>query len=796
MGERLHVDGSILPFPQTPSASIVGRTLAESKHQWRQDPKRLPDDAPNIVIFMSDDAGFSNPDTFGGPVHTPTMTRLAEEGISYNRFHTTAMCSPTRACLLTGRNHHRVGYGQIAEFANDFDGYIGEIPRSAATLAQVLSAYGYDTAAFGKWHNTPITHLTPSGPFDQYPTGLGFRYFYGFIAGETSQYEPRLFENTNPIEPPKKPEEGYHLTEDMADKAIQYIRSNRALNPDRPLFLYFTPGAVHGPHHVPKQWADKYKGRFDKGWEALREETFQRQKKLGWIPDNADLTPIDPTMQKWEDIPKEQRQFQTRLMEVYAGFLEHTDVQYGKVVDELQRQGLLDNTLIIYINSDNGASAEGMNGTISELLAQNLMVSTIDQHLEVLERDYGGLDALGGPLLDSMYHHGWAWAGDTPYKSTKLVAAHFGGTRTPCVISWPKRIKADKTPRSQFHHVIDIVPTIYELLGITPPVLYNGVAQDPLDGVSMAYTFDNADAEEEKGAQYFEIFGSRGVYQDGWFACTFGPRRPWVAGMGDLANWDPDEDVWELYNLKEDFSQAHDLAEEMPKKLRAMKDLFTMEATKNKVFPVGGAFYMAFHPEQMRASTLKEWTFFEGQKRIPESLAPKFLSGFSTLATIEAQVPKNAEGVLFCVGGISAGFTVFMDRGYLHAEYNALTLNRYKIKSDAPIPTGKVTIEVETKFDGPHREASATVTFRVNGKQVGRGRIGRSVPAAFTASETFDVGVDLGSPVSLDYHDRAPFKFTGRIEKIDIRYIPSATTSRGADENLAAELRELQPVTS
>ncbi|MEJ2661394.1 MAG: sulfatase-like hydrolase/transferase, partial [Desulfobacteraceae bacterium] len=600
----------------------------------------------------------------------------------------------------------------------------------------------------------------------------------------------------NPIEPPKRPEEGYHLTEDMADKAIQHIRSNRALNPDRPLFLYFAPGAVHGPHQVPKQWADKYKGRFDKGWEALREETFKRQKKLGWIPDNAALTPIDPTMQKWEDIPDEQRKFQSRLMEIYAGFLEHTDVQYGKVVDELQRQGLLDNTIVIYINSDNGASAEGMNGTISELLAQNLMTSTIDQHLEVLARDYGGLDALGGPLLDSMYHHGWAWAGDTPYKSTKLVAAHFGGTRTPCVISWPQRIKADKTPRSQFHHVVDIVPTIYDLLGITPPVLYDGVAQDPLDGVSMASTFDAADAEEQKETQYFEILGSRGVYQNGWFACTFGPRRPWVAGAGDLANWNPDDDVWELYNLKEDFSQAHDLAEKMPKKLQAMKDLFTMEATRNKVLPVGGAFYMALHPEQMRASPLKEWTFFEGQTRIPESLAPKFISGFSTLATIEAQVPENAEGVLFCVGGISAGYTVFMDKGYLHAEYNALTLDRYKIRSDGPIPTGQVTIEVETKFDGRQREAPATVTFRVNGKQVGQGRIERSVPMAFTASETFDVGMDLGSPVSLAYHDRAPFEFTGRIEKVAIRYVPPAATSRGAEEELSAELRELQPVTS
>ena len=770
--EKTHVDGSILPFPQTPTASIAGRTLAESKHQWRQDPQRLPEGAPNIVIFMSDDAGFSNPDTFGGPVHTPTMTRLAERGVAYNRFHTTAMCSPTRAALMTGRNHHHVGAGQIAEFACDFDGYIGEIPQETATIAQVLSAYGYNTGAFGKWHNTPITHLTTMGPFDQYPTGMGFRHFYGFLAGENSQYEPRLFENTNPIEPPKTAEEGYHLTEDMAEQTIKFIRTNQTLSPEKPMFIWFTPGAVHGPHHVPKEWADKYKGKFDGGWEALREETYKRQKELGWIPDTAELTPIDPSMQKWEDIPEEQRTFQTRLMEVYAGFLEHTDAQYGKVVDELEAQGLLDNTLIFYLNSDNGASSEGMAGTISELLAQNGMVSTVDEHIEVLERDYGGMDALGGPLVDSMYHHGWAWAGDTPYKSTKLVAAHFGGTRTPCVISWPKGIEADSKPRDQFHHVIDIAPTIYEVLGITPPVLYNGVKQDLIDGASMAYTFESADAPEQKPPQYFEIMGSRGIYYNNWFAGAFGPKAPWLTDITGLMGWDPDEDVWELYNLKEDFSQAHDLAAEMPKKLQAMKDMFTMEATKNKVFPVGGGLYIpVYHQAEQRSSTLKEWNFFPGQTRIAEVLAPRFTSGRSTLATITANVPENAEGVLYCVGGISAGFTVYMDKGYLHAEYNAMTLSRYKIKSDKPLPTGKVTIEVEVQFDEKKPQASATVTFRVDGKQVGQGRVERSVPSVFTASETFDIGVDLGSPVALDYYDRAPFKFNGEIEKINIKYI-------------------------
>ena len=762
--------GPNLPFPPTPSASTVGRTLQESEHHWRQTPRRITEDAPHIVIFMTDDSGFSNLETFGGPVHSPTMTRLREHGIAYNRFHTTAMCSPTRAALLTGRNHHRVGAGIIAEFANDFDGYIGEIPRSSATMARILRDYGYDTAAFGKWHNTPITALTPAGPFDQYPTGLGFNYFYGFIAGETSQYEPRLWRNTTPVEPEHV--DDYHLTEDLARDAIGYIRTNRALNPDKPLFLYFAPGAVHGPHHVPADWADKYRGQFDDGWEALREKTFKKQKELGWIPQEAELTPIMHGMQRWEDVPEAQRAFQTRLMEVYAGFLEHADTQYGKIVDELEALGILDNTLIFYIGSDNGASAEGQAGTISELLAQNLMATTVDEQLEVLARDYGGLSALGSELLDSMYHHGWAWAGDTPFKSTKLVAAHFGGTRTPMVVSWPKRIKPDATPRSQFHHVNDLAATVYDILGIDPPFAVDGFEQDPQDGVSMAYSFDDPQAAGQKKVQYFDIYASRGVYQDGWFACAFGPREPWNRTGAKIKSWNPDEDVWELYNLDEDYSQANDLAEKLPAKLQALKDTFTMQATENKVFPIGGAFYTsALHPEEIRGSTLTAWTLFPGQTRIPESMAPKFVSGFSSRAVIEADVPAGAEGVLYCVGGLAGGFTVFMDHGELRAEYNTLGVYRYKARSDGPIPTGKVKIEVELLFEEKKPQAPAAIVLRVNGKQVGEGRVERSVPAGFTASETFDVGVDLGSPVSLDYHERAPFAFNGTIRKIQIRYI-------------------------
>ena len=760
----------ILPFPEPVSASLTGKTLKDSKHQWRKAERHLPEDAPNIVIFMTDDAGFSNPSTFGGPIHTPTLDRLAKSGISYNAFHTTAMCSPTRAALLTGRNHHRVGAGQIAELASDWDGYVGKIPKSTTTFTQILSYYGYNTAAFGKWHNTPVTDITKLGPFDRYPTGLGFDYFYGFLAGETSQYEPMLFENTNPVNVPHDPK--YHLTEDMAEKAIQWMRTSRTLEPESPFFLYFTPGAVHGPHHIFKEWADKYDGKFDEGWDALRNMTFEKQKEMGWIPKDAVLNPLAKGMQKWDDIPKSQREFQSRLMEIYAGFLEHTDVQYGKIVDEIERQGLLDNTLIFYILSDNGPSAEGMDGTISELLAQNAMPSTIEQQLDALNNVYGGMDALGGPKLDIMYHHGWAYSGSAPFQGTKLVAAHLGGTRTPLVISWPKKIKHDGKVRSQFHHVNDIAATIYEVLDITPPKEVNGVEQQPLDGTSMMYTFNKPEAETTKRTQYFEILGSRGIYHEGWFAGNFGPRAPWSTDMSGVMNWEPETEAWELYNLDKDYSQSINLAKDNPVKLAELKALFGKEATENSVYPIGASMYTVFFsPSELPSSTLTEWSFYEGQDRIPEAMAPKFTSGRSTLAVIDAEIEENAEGVLFALGGISSGFTVYMDRGFLKAEYNAMTLNRYKAASKAPIPTGKVKIEVKTQYDTKERLAPATLTLTVNDRQVAQTRIERSVPAAHTASETFDVGKDLGSPVAMDYLDRAPFEFSGKIEEIHISYV-------------------------
>jgi len=603
---------------------------------------------------------------------------------------------------------------------------------------------------------------------------LGFRYFYGFIAGETSQYEPRLFENTNPIEPPRTPEEGYHLTEDMADQAIKFIRTNRALTPDRPFFIYFAPGGTHGPHHVHKKWADKYKGKFDMGWEKLRNITFQKQKAMGWIPETTVLTEIGDLMQKWEEIPEDEKAFQLRLMEVYAGYLEHTDTQDGKIIEELEQQGLFNNTLVIYILGDNGASAEGFHGTIDELLTENSLPNTAKQQIEVMNRDYGGLDALGSKHVDNMYHSSWAWALDTPFKSTKLVAAHFGGTRTPMVMSWPKVIQHDTKPRSQFHHVCDIAPTVYEAIGIKFPDHVEGVQQIPLDGVSMVYTWNNATAKERKASQYFEVMGSRGIYKDGWFASVLGPRIPWAAtNETRMKEWNPDTDVWELYDLTKDFSQARDLAKEMPDKVAKMKEIFTMEATNNKVLPIGaGLWTIYYHPEEGARSPLTEWTLFEGMTRIAESNAPGFHSKQNSLATIDVEIPSNATGVVYCVGGTAAGFSVYFDKGYLYAEYMATLLYRYIAKSQAPVAAGKHRVQVRLMYSNVESlYPPADLTLFVDGVNVGWVKVEKSIRLLFDASETFDVGMDLGAPVSLLYADRSPFKFNGQIHRLNVKYI-------------------------
>ena len=758
----------VLPFPPTPSASTPGLTMQDSVYQKRVEPKRLAEGAPNILMILIDDVGPATPSTYGGEINTPTLERVANMGTSYNRFHSTAMCSPTRAALLTGRNHTRVGNGQIAALANDFDGFSGKIPKSSATVAEVLKNYGYNTGAWGKWHNTPEEDVTNKGPFDYWPTGHGFEYFYGFLAGEASQYEPQMVRNTSLVTEEHK--HGYHLSEDIADDAITWLREQNAYAPDKPFFMYWAPGASHGPHQITKEWADKYKGKFNDGWDKYRERVFANAKAKGWIPQDTQLTPRPTSMAAWDSIPEDEKPFQRRLMEVFAGFTEHADFNAGRVIAEIERQGKLDNTLIFYIWGDNGSSAEGLYGTISEQLAQNGIPTTIAQHLDAL-KDLGGLDALGGPKTDNMYHAAWAWAGSTPYRSTKLVGAHFGGTRQPMAVAWPKGIKADATPRAQFHHVIDVVPTIYEATKITPPNMVNGFPQDSIDGVSMAYTFTDAQAEGQRRTQFFDIMASRGIYHDGWFASAMGPREPWVGGMPKGAKeWSPEKDQWELYNLNEDWSQANDLAGKMPAKLAEMKDLFLIESTKNKNLPIGGGLWSTalMHPEDAPRSAITEWTFEGAMTRMSESAAPK-LGIVDTLVSMDLDVPANANGVLYALGGFGGGLTLYVKDGVLTYEYNQFEVLRTKIQSKGKLPTGKVKLEVQSKLadrvGGP-----MDITLKVNGDVVGQGRVPTAISLHFTTNESFDIGSDTNSPVSLAYFDQAPFAFNGTIGTTKVAY--------------------------
>ena len=759
----------ILPFPPTPSGSSAGITMENSTYRKRVEPVRLPSGAPNILIILMDDVGPGTSATFGGEINTPTMDRVAKMGITFNRFHSTAMCSPTRAALLTGRNHTSVGNGQISAIANDFDGFSGIIPKSSATVAEVLKDYGYNTAAFGKWHNTPEEQITNKGPFEYWPTGYGFEYFYGFLAGEASQYEPTMVRNTSYVieHRPK----GYHLTEDIADDAINWLIEQKSYAPDKPFFIYWAPGASHGPHQVPKEWADKYKGKFDDGWDAYRERVFKRAQEKGWIPQNARLTPRPATMASWESIPESEKPFQRRLMEIFAGFTEHADFQAGRIIDQIEKMEELDNTLIFYIWGDNGSSSEGLYGTISEQLAQNGIPTQTSDHLQALN-ELGGLDALGGPKTDNMFHAGWAWAGSTPYQGTKLQGAYFGGIRQPMAIAWPKKIKPDKTPRPQFHHVIDLVPTIYEILQIKEPSIVNGFSQDPIHGVSMAYTFADAKAPGTRKTQFFDIMASRGIYDNGWFACARGPREPWVGGIPKgIKEWSPLTDKWELYNLEEDWTQSVDLAASNPAKLEEMKALFLVESAKYKNLPIGGGLWSTalFHPEDAPASPLTEWTFVKPITYMPESAAPK-LGKNSNVVTMEVEIPKNANGVLYALAGFSGGVTCYMKNGYLKYEFNLFEVERTRIQSSAKLPAGKTNIEVISTLTGPIG-GPMDITLKANGKVIGQGKVPRAMSLHFTSNATFDIGMDLDSPVSPDYYDLAPFAFNGKIGKTKIWYL-------------------------
>ncbi len=746
----------VLPRPDKPLPAQVGRTWQDSKPA-KIEGIRAPANAPNVVIVLLDDVGFGAPGGSGGPVPTPTLDRLAQQGLRYNAFHTTALCSPTRAALLTGRNHHSVGTGTITELATGFEGYTSVIPKSTATIAELLRQHGYNTSAWGKWHNTPVWETSIAGPFDRWPTGMGFEKFYGFLGGEAHQYEPPLYDGTLAIERPKKP--GYTLNDDLADQAITWMRMQKSIAPEKPFFVYFAPGATHAPHHVPREWSDKFKGQFDQGWDKLREEIFERQKKLGVVPANAKLTPRPSQIPAWESLPPERKKIASRLMEIYAGFLAQTDSEVGRLVDATKELGVWDNTLFIYILGDNGASGEGTPyGVFNEMSVLN---GVPEDPSVVLKH----LDELGGPTAYNHYPAGFAWACDTPFQWMKQVASHFGGTRNLMVISWPKRIKDAGGLRSQFHHCVDIVPTILEAVGIPEPSMVNGAPQKPIEGVSMLYTFDDPKAPSRRRTQYFEMMGNRALYDDGWIASCFHGRVPWELAKSSSF----DNEKWELYNIAKDFTQADNLADKYPDKLRALQDLFWVEAAKHNVLPLddrGGARVdIANWPVPGRGSDHNKFTFYPGAVRIPEIAAP-WTKNRSFTITAEVEIPQaGAEGVVAAIGGVVGGWSLYFKDGKPSFTYNYLTSERSTIAGANRLGAGAATIQYQFDYDGGGIGKGGVSKLFLNGQLTAQGRIERTVPFLFSADETFDIGTDTGSPVGLYPTD---FAFTGKIKKVEI----------------------------
>ncbi len=752
-------DGSQLPRPDPKFEGKIGKTYRDSTPSYPQ-PIKAPKDSPNVLLILLDDVGFGMTSTFGGPVPTPHLTKLADNGVTYRRFHTTALCSPTRAALLAGRNHHSVGTGVIIEMGTGYPGYTGMIPQSTALVSEMLGGNGYATAAFGKWHNTPEGEISPAGPFDRWPTGLGFDYFYGFNQGEAHHYYPVLYRNTTNVPPPKSPEEGYHLTTDLTDEAIAWINNVRAADREKPWFAYFSTGAAHAPHHAPREWREMYKGKFDYGWDRQRELTHARQLELGIIPKGTKLTPRPPEIPAWDSLSDDQRKVYIRLMENYAAFMAHTDDQIGRLIDSLEASGQLENTLILYVVGDNGASAEGgLEGTFSELASllgiQLGLKSSIDR-----------LDEIGGPTSEPHVPVGWAWAMDAPFRWTKQVASHFGGTRNPLVVHWPKGIKAKGEMRDQFHHVIDIVPTILEACGVKEPTEVKGIAQKPIEGVSMLYSFDHAAAPDRRTTQYFELATNRAIYHDGWLACSrYG--LPWeTAGRGDGFLDAP----WELYHIEEDFSQADDLATVKPDKLAELKSLFEKEAEIYGVFPLDPRFTERFDPKlRVGGVPPTSWTYYGNKVWLPEPIGPQLFPRGHKI-TAQLKIPEGgATGVVTCAGAFSAGWSLYVIHGKPVFRYTIFELADKTIEGTEALPTGDVTLSCEFTPDGS-RTGGGTIRLAINGKPAGEGKIERSLFRH--GLEPFEVGRDSITPVDPAYKDQGVFPFTGTIEKVEFTITP------------------------
>ena len=756
--ERVALDRTVLPIPEPEPAPITEVDARKAKAPPRFEVT-APQGAPNVVIVLIDDMGFGQSSAFGGPVHMPTCEKLAKNGLRYNRFHTTALCSPTRMALITGRNHHSCNTGSIMETATAFPGNTGVRPENIAPLPEMLRHNGYSTAAFGKYHECPTWEISPSGPFDRWPTRSGFDKFYGFLGGETNQWAPLIYDGVTKIDVPKDP--NYHFTTDMTNQAIAWARYQKALTPEKPFFMYFAPGATHAPHHVPKAWADKYKGQFDHGWDKQREITLANQKKLGVVPENTKLAPKPPGIKDWDAHTADEKRLFARQMEVFAGFGEHTDTEIGRLVTAIEDMGQMENTLFLYVVGDNGASAEGgMVGLFNESTYFNGVPESV---AEILPR----IDELGGPMSYNHYAAGWAVAGDTPFSWTKQVAANFGGTRNGLVVHWPKGLQAKNEIRTQFHHVIDVAPTVLEACKLPQPKSVNGVVQHPIEGVSMLYSFNDAKAAERHTTQYFEIFCNRAIYHDGWVAGTV-HSPPWAAGGASVPF---DQDKWELYNVAEDFSQSTDLAAKNPEKLKELQALFLKEAVKYHVLPLDDRKLERFNAALVGRPDLlggrQSQTVYAGMTGMMENVFVN-TKNRSHAITAEIEVPKQpAEGVILCQAGRFGGWSLYVSGGKLKYCYNWVGLKRYTIASETLLPTGKATVRYEFTYDGGGAGKGGQGTLFVNGAKVASGRIEHTNAAIFSADETADVGIDEATPVTDEYKedDNA---FTGKIHKVTI----------------------------
>ena len=774
------IQRDVLPIPDRQYRGLVTYDAKDPDTSFPPiEPLRPPSGAPNVLVILIDDVGFGASGTFGGPINTPTFDRLAEGGLKYNRFHTTALCSPTRQALLTGRNHHSVGMGGITEIATSAPGYSSVRPNTAAPLAETLKLNGYSTAQFGKCHEVPVWQTSPMGPFDGWPAGGGgFEHFYGFIGGETNQWEPALYWNQVPVEPDRGPEEGYHFTEDMTDRSIEWVRQQKALMGDKPFFVYYAPVATHAPHHVPKEWSDKYKGKFDQGWDQLREETFARQKDLGVIPQDAELTARPSEIPAWDDMPEDLKPVLAREMEVYAGFLEHVDHHAGRLIDALAEMEILDDTLVYVIIGDNGASGEGTpNGCFNELVVLNGEFG-----LETTEFMASRIDDFGTPKAYNHYAVGWAHAMDTPYQWTKQIASHWGGTRNGTIVHWPNGIEAKGEIRSQFHHVIDVAPTVLEAAGLPEPMSVHGVQQKPLEGVSMAYSFDDDQAAERHETQYFEMFVNRGIYHKGWTAVTR-HSIPWV-----LAEMPPlDEDVWELY-APDDWTQANDLSKDQPEKLKELQRLFLLEAVKYNVLPLDDRRFERFNADIAGRPQLikgKTQILFGGMGRLSEN-SVVVLKNKSHAITADIAVPDaGAEGVIVSQGGAFGGWTLYAHEGKPAYCYNLFGLQQFKVYGEEPLPAGDHQLRMEFEYDGGGPGKGGNATLFLDGNKVGEGRVDKTVPAAFSADETTDVGYDSGTPVTDDLGSKET-KFNGKVRWVQIDLDEDA---EDADHMISAEER-------